>query len=44
MLKEKIALTLEELKKMIKNKEGKEKIEEKRKQLDKLLKEYIKEI
>lgn len=44
MLKEKIALTLEELKKMIKNKEGKEKIEEKKKQLDKLLQEYIKEI
>ena len=43
-LKEEIAEKLQQIEKMIKNEEAKEKIEEQRKILDKLLEEYIEEL
>ena len=43
-LKEEIAEKLQQIEKMIKNGEAKEKIEEQRKILDKLLEEYIEEL
>lgn len=40
-IEEQISITLKEIEQMINNKEDKEKIEEKRIELDKLLKEYL---
>ncbi len=43
-LEKKISKTLQELEKMINNKNSKKEVEEKRKELDKLLEAYLKNI
>lgn len=43
-LEKKISKTLQELEKMINNKNSKKEVEEKRKELDKLLETYLKNI
>ncbi len=42
ILEEQISVTLERMKKMIKNRKSKTKIDAKRKELDELLKKYLK--